>query len=55
MNLIPFFLMIYVDKASPGFFEMMYHTAAGENTDDDCLGVYGIAFWLSKRILDIPV
>ena len=55
MNLIPFFLMIYVDKASPGFFEMMYHTAAGRILMTICLGVYGIAFWLSKRILDIPV
>lgn len=55
MNLIPFFLILYIDKASPGFFGMMYETAAGRILMTICLGVYGIAFWLSKRILDIPV
>lgn len=55
MNLIPFFLIFYIDQASPGFFEMMYETAAGRILMTVCLGVYGIAFWLSKRILAIPV
>lgn len=55
MNLIPFFLIFYIDRASPGFFSMMYRTAAGRIIMTICLGVYGIAFWLSKRILDIPV
>lgn len=55
MNLIPFFLIIYIDRASPGFFGMMYETGAGRILMTVCLGVYGIAFWLSKRILDIPV
>lgn len=55
MNLIPFFLIFYIDQASPGFFAMMYETGAGRILMTVCLGVYGIAFWLSKRILDIPV
>ena len=55
MNLIPFFLIFYIDQASPGFFEMMYETAVGRLLMTVCLGVYGIAYWLSKRILDIPV
>lgn len=55
MNLIPFFLIVYIDKASPGFFDMMYGTVVGRILMTICLGVYGIAFWLSKRILDIPV
>lgn len=55
MDMIPFFLIFYIDKASPGFFDMMYGTAAGRILMTICLGVYGIAFWLSKRILDIPV
>ena len=55
MNLIPFFLIFYIDKASPGFFSMMYETGMGRILMTVCLGVYGIAFWLSKRILEIPV
>ncbi len=55
MNLIPFFLIFYIDKASPGFFSMMYETGMGRMLMTVCLGVYGIAFWLSKRILEIPV
>lgn len=55
MNLIPFFLIFYIDQASPGFFGMMYETALGRVMMTICLGVYGVAFWLSKRILDIPI
>lgn len=55
MNMIPFFLILYIDRASPGFFGMMYETGTGTILMTICLGVYGIAFWLSKRILDIPV
>ncbi|MDO5349633.1 MAG: type II secretion system F family protein [Lachnospiraceae bacterium] len=55
MNLIPFFLIFYIDKASPGFFGMMYGTIVGRVLMTICLGVYGIAFWLSKRILNIPI
>lgn len=55
MNMIPFFLIVYIDRSSPGFFGMMYETGTGTILMTICLGVYGIAFWLSKRILDIPV
>ncbi len=55
MNMIPFGLIIYIDSASPGFFGMMYGTAAGRVLMTICLGVYGLAFWLSKRILSIPI
>ena len=55
MNMIPFFLIFYIDRASPGFFDMIYGTAAGRILMTICLGVYGIAFWLAKRILAIPV
>lgn len=55
MNMIPFALILYIDRASPGFFDLMYGTAAGRIFMTLCLGVYGVALWLSKRILDIPV
>lgn len=55
MNFIPFCLILYIDQASPGFFEMMYQTSMGRVLMTICLGVYGFALWLSKRILDIPV
>lgn len=55
MNVIPFFLILYIDQASPGFFGMMYETGMGRVLMTICLGVYGFALWLSKRILDIPI
>ncbi len=55
MNVIPFFLILYIDQASPGFFGMMYETGMGRVLMTICLGVYGFALWLSKGILNIPV
>ena len=39
MNLIPFFIVFYVESASPGFFGQMYGTGLGRMLMSGCLAV----------------
>lgn len=55
MNLIPFFIILYIDGTSPGFFQMMYDTVMGRVLMTVCLLVYGLAWYLSKQILEISM
>lgn len=55
MNLIPFFLVFYIDSTSPGFFNLMYTTSLGRVLMTICLLVYLLAYGLSERILNIEV
>lgn len=55
MNLIPFFIVFYVESASPGFFGQMYGTGLGRLLMSGCLAVYLISYVSSKWILEIEV
>lgn len=55
MNLIPFFLVFYVEGASPGFFGQMYGTWPGRILMSLCMLVYLAAILLAEKILDIEV
>lgn len=55
MNLIPFFLVLYIDVSSPGFFDMMYQSSAGRWIMTGCLGLYAAAYVMAGRILRIEV
>ena len=55
MNMIPFFIIVYVEGSSPGFFDQMYCPGMGRVLMTMCLILYLTAFWLSERILDIEV
>lgn len=55
MNMIPFFIVFYVESASPGFFGQMYGTGLGRMLMSGCLGVYLVACVMAKRILAIEV
>lgn len=55
MNLIPFFLVLYIDFSSPGFFDLMYGTAGGRWIMTICLAVCAAAYAAAGRILDIEV
>ena len=55
MNLLPFFIILYIDMTSPGFFDLMYTTATGCFLMTGCLVIYVTAIWLSGRILDIGI
>lgn len=55
MNMIPFFIVFYVESASPGFFGQMYGTGLGRILMSGCLVVYVTACVMAKRILAIKV
>lgn len=55
MNLIPFFLVLYVDFSSPGFFDLMYGTVEGRWIMTGCLAVCAAAYVAAGRILEIEV
>lgn len=55
MNMIPFFIVIYVDMTSPGFFGCMYTTAAGRIVMTVCLAVYIASLLMAERFLRIEI
>ncbi len=55
MNLIPFFIVFYVEGASPGFFSQMYGTGLGRLLMSVCLAVYLVSYVLAKYILEIEI
>ena len=55
MNFMPFFIVLYIDLSSPGFFAQMYETAAGRIVMTVCLVIYLIACAISGKIMKIEV
>lgn len=55
MNLVPFLIIFYVGGTSRGFFDVLYNNVIGIVIMTVCLGFYGAAFLLSRRIVDIEV
>lgn len=55
MNLLPFFLIWYMELTSPGFLDLMYETILGRMVMSVCLLIYLTAFLAAERILDISL
>lgn len=55
MCIIPFFIILYVDITSKGYFDLMYTSAAGRVIMTICLIVYLAAYRLSQKIMEIEV
>lgn len=55
MNLVPLFMILYVDFSSPGFFRVMYETLLGRLVMTLCLATYLFALYLSQRISSISL
>ena len=55
MNLVPFLIIFYVGGTSRGFFDVLYHNVIGIVIMTVCLGFYGAAYLLSRRIVEIEV
>lgn len=51
MNVMPFFIVLYLEYSNPGYFDMMYHSLFGVAMMTACLVIYLCAFGLSERIL----
>ncbi len=55
MNMVPFLIIFYIGTTSKGFFDVLYHNLIGVVIMTVCLGLYGTAYLLSKRIVEIEV
>lgn len=55
MNLIPLGILLFVRLTNPGFLDVMYATWLGRGMMSVCLALYGGAFLLAERIVDIKV
>lgn len=55
MNMVPFLIIFYVGTTSKGFFDVLYHNLIGVVIMTVCLGFYGAAYLLSRRIVEIEV
>lgn len=55
MNMIPFFIVFFVDSASPGFFSQMYGTGLGRLIMTACLMAYLASYGIAQTILAIEV
>lgn len=55
MNMMPLFLLIYMNLSSAAFLEPLYGNLLGNVIMTIALAVYGIAVWWSGKIMDIKV
>ena len=55
MNLMPLFILLYVDISFGGYLDGMYHNAFGIIVMTVCLVVYILAYFLSEKIVTIQV
>lgn len=53
MNVVPFFILLYVNATSKGFFDMLYHNVAGVVIMTIGIVVYAGAIFLEDKIMDI--
>lgn len=55
MSAMPFAIILYMQATSPGFLQVLYGNVVGVVTMSICLGIYFLAFWMGRRIVDIEV
>lgn len=55
MNIVPFFIIFYINLTSKGFFEVLYHNLIGIVIMTVCLSVYLAAFMISRKLVEIEV
>lgn len=55
MNILPFCIVLYIEAASPGFFDQMYVTMFGRILMTVCLIVYVVSVFMAEKILDIEI
>lgn len=55
MNVMPLGIIGYMQVTTPGFFDPLYHNIMGVVIMSVCLGLYLVAYFLSRTILQINV
>ena len=53
MSIIPFFILLYMDVTSKGYFDVLYHNPAGIIIMTICMAAYIFAFLMSEKITEI--
>ena len=55
MNMMPLFILAYVDLSFGDYLDLMYHSLIGRVVMTVCMLVYLAAYFLSEKIMDIQV
>lgn len=55
MSLMPAGIILYLQMSSPGFLSVLYGNPFGICAMTACLGIYGTAYWMGMKIVDIEV
>ncbi|MCR5799672.1 MAG: hypothetical protein K6G69_06300 [Lachnospiraceae bacterium] len=55
MNMVPFFIIFYIELTSKGFFNCLYDNIAGRIIMTICLCLYILSIYMSVKITDIAV
>lgn len=55
MSLMPAGIILYLQMSSPGFLSVLYGNPFGVCAMTACLGIYGTAYWMGRKIVDIEV
>jgi tight adherence protein B len=55
MNVIPILIILYVGSTSQGFFDSLYKNVLGVIIMTICLGIYGLAYLLGRKIVEVEV
>lgn len=55
MSIMPVGIIFYLKLTSPGFLNVLYGNPFGFCAMSLCLGIYGLACWLGRKIVDIEV
>lgn len=55
MEVIPFFIIGYIDLTSKGYFDVLYHNLSGNLLMSACLLLYVLAVWLGSKMVEINV
>ena len=55
MSLMPAGIILYLQISSPGFLNVLYGNPFGICAMTVCLRIYGAAYWLGRKIVDIEV
>ena len=53
MCVIPFFILLYMDLTSKGYFDVLYHNVLGIVVMTICMMIYILAYLLSEKITEI--
>ena len=55
MSMMPAGIILYLQITSPGFLSVLYGNPFGICAMTVCVAIYGAAYWMGRKIVDIEV